>query len=113
MGALLCRLQSGNAFKVGSGFSDSQRKRKNAPNVGTIITFRYFEMTKGGNPRFPVFVRVREDVEVSLLEEIECSNVPFFQMWTYQLSRNANDNLIGSTHFLILHYLAFILVLCR
>ena len=30
MGALLCRLQSGNAFKVGSGFSDSQRKHKNA-----------------------------------------------------------------------------------
>ena len=65
MGALLCHLRNGNTFKVGSGFSDSQREHKNAPKVGTIITFRYFEITKGGNPSFPVFVRVREDVDVS------------------------------------------------
>jgi DNA ligase-1 len=46
------------AFKVGSGFTDEQRR--NALHyfpVGTIITYRYQELTNDGVPRFPTFVR--------------------------------------------------------
>lgn len=61
MGALLCRLRSGVEFKVGSGFSD--KERKNPPVPGTVITFRYFEFSQSsGRPRFPVFVRIRSDM---------------------------------------------------
>jgi len=30
-----------------------------------VVTYRYFEMTQGGVPRFPAFMRVREDVDAS------------------------------------------------
>lgn len=63
MGALLCRLKNRTEFKVGSGFSDAQRA--NPPPVGSIITFRYFETTTAGVPRFPTFVRVRPDVDAA------------------------------------------------
>lgn len=63
MGALLCVNSSEEAnvktktFKIGSGFTDIERE--NPPPIGTIITYRYFELTKGGLPRFPVYHRVR------------------------------------------------------
>jgi DNA ligase 1 len=68
MGALLCRLLKNNQvttteFKVGTGFSDDDRK--NPPPVGSVITFRYFEMTKGGVPRFPSYLRMRPDIDTS------------------------------------------------
>ncbi|KAF9020124.1 DNA ligase/mRNA capping enzyme [Hymenopellis radicata] len=53
-GALLCKMESGKAFKVGSGLNDKQRK--NPPKVGTIITYRFQELTRDGVPRFPTFV---------------------------------------------------------
>ena len=43
-------------FFVGTGFSDNQRN--NPPPVGSTITFRYQELTDGGVPRFPSFVRM-------------------------------------------------------
>ena len=46
-------------FKVGSGFSDHEREWENAPRIGSVITYRYFELTNAGKPRFPTFVRVR------------------------------------------------------
>ena len=58
MGSLECKLPNGTLFKIGSGFSDAQRR--NPPKAGDIITFKYKEMTKYGKPRFPVFLRVRE-----------------------------------------------------
>ena len=30
------------------------------PAVGTLVTYRYRELTPKGMPRFPVFLRVRE-----------------------------------------------------
>jgi len=45
-------------FSVGSGFTDAEREAP--PAIGSIITFRYQELTDGGVPRFPTFVRVRE-----------------------------------------------------
>ena len=63
--SLVCKLKNGSMFKVGSGLSDSQRSYQTAPGVGTVITFKYFELTKDGIPRFPTFLRVRPDVAAS------------------------------------------------
>jgi DNA ligase-1 len=63
MGALQCRLKGGVEFKVGTGFSDQERG--NPPSIGAVITFRYFELTNAGVPRFPTFVRIRPDVNAS------------------------------------------------
>ena len=38
MGALMCRLRNGKAFKVGTGFTDAEREAP--PGVGTVITFK-------------------------------------------------------------------------
>lgn len=56
LGALLVQLADGTKFSVGTGFSDHQRE--NPPPAGSTITFRYQELTDGGVPRFPSFVRV-------------------------------------------------------
>ena len=50
---------SGVKFKIGSGFSDEERA--NPPKIGSIITYKYQNLTAKGVPRFPVFLRVRED----------------------------------------------------
>jgi len=59
MGSLTCQLKNKTVFKIGSGFSDKQRK--NPPRIGSIITFKYKELTKYGKPRFTVFLRVRHE----------------------------------------------------
>jgi len=53
------QIPHGVKFKVGSGFSDAQRT--NPPKIGSIITYKYQNLTAKGLPRFPVFLRVRED----------------------------------------------------
>jgi DNA ligase-1 len=58
MGALLLETPEGIRFKVGSGFSDLERQ--NPPDVGVVVTFKYFGLTKKGKPRFASFLRVRE-----------------------------------------------------
>ena len=63
LGALVVQLPDGTEFSVGTGFSDAQRE--NPPPVGSTITFRYQELSTGGVPRFPSFVRYRADAEVS------------------------------------------------
>jgi DNA ligase 1 len=59
LGALLVELDDGTRFAVGSGFSDAERE--NPPAIGSVITFRYQELSDGGVPRFPSFVGVREE----------------------------------------------------
>ncbi|EJD50726.1 DNA ligase/mRNA capping enzyme [Auricularia subglabra TFB-10046 SS5] len=54
VGALICEMASGKTFQVGSGLTDKQRK--NAPKVGSIIVYRFQELTRDGVPRFPTFV---------------------------------------------------------
>ncbi len=58
LGSIKCQLPNGTIFKIGSGFSN--KERKNPPKVGDIVTFKYKEMTKYGKPRFPVFLRIRD-----------------------------------------------------
>ncbi|KGY11192.1 DNA ligase [Vibrio tubiashii] len=57
MGSLLVQLESGTQFYIGSGFSDNQRKEP--PQIGTIITFRYNGFTHKGIPKFARFLRER------------------------------------------------------
>lgn len=55
---------NGKRVSVGSGFDDEQRKSlwKNRENlIGKVVTFKYQELSKYGVPRFPVFMRFRED----------------------------------------------------
>ncbi len=59
LGALLVELADGTQFSVGTGFSDAERE--SPPPVGSLITFRYQELSDGGVPRFPSYVGVRVD----------------------------------------------------
>lgn len=59
LGALTVRLGNGKLFSVGTGFTD--RERENPPAVGSIIAFRYQELSDGGIPRFPSYVGLRPD----------------------------------------------------
>jgi DNA ligase-1 len=59
LGALEVELRDGTRFSVGTGLSDQEREKP--PAVGTIITFRYQELSNDGVPRFPSYVGVRID----------------------------------------------------
>ncbi|MCP4136437.1 MAG: DNA ligase [bacterium] len=61
MGALKVVAKGGVEFSVGTGFTDEERK--NPPPIGALITYRYQELTDGGVPRFPSFLRERTDVD--------------------------------------------------
>jgi len=61
LGALEVEMADGTRFSVGTGFSDKERAAP--PPVGSIITFRYQELSKDGVPRFPSFLRIRTDVD--------------------------------------------------
>ena len=51
--------KEGTIFKIGSGLSDEQRT--NPPKIGSIITYKFQNLTSNGKPRFPIFLRIRED----------------------------------------------------
>lgn len=57
LGALEVRTPEGIVFRIGSGFTDEQRKHP--PAVGTCITYRYHGLTANGVPRFARFLRTR------------------------------------------------------
>jgi DNA ligase-1 len=58
LGSLSCKMKNNHVIKVGSGFTNKQRI--NPPKIGAIITFKYYGLTSKGNPRFPIFLRVRD-----------------------------------------------------
>jgi DNA ligase-1 len=60
VGALNVKLANGIEFALGTGLSDSEREHP--PAVGTVVTFRYTELTDEGVPRFARFLRVHVDV---------------------------------------------------
>ena len=55
MGAVFVRNKDGIEFKVGSGFTDADRRKP--PKIGSVITYKYYELTKNGKPRFPIYMR--------------------------------------------------------
>ena len=59
VGALECQTEDEKHFYIGSGLSD--KERKTPPKIGARVTYRYQGLTKYGKPRFPVFVRLREE----------------------------------------------------
>lgn len=60
LGALICRIdENGPQWKCGTGFTDAQRA--NPPALGLRITVKFFEWTKNGKPRFPVFAGIRAE----------------------------------------------------
>jgi DNA ligase-1 len=58
-GALEMAMPDGKRFRLGSGLSDALRRQP--PPISTRITYRYQQLTKNGVPRFPRYLRVRED----------------------------------------------------
>ena len=60
LGALLVETPEGARFRVGSGFTDAQRRQP--PAVGTWVTYRHRGWTEAGIPRFPTFLRARPDL---------------------------------------------------
>jgi len=57
MGSMLVEMPSGLRFKIGSGFSDEERR--SPPKVGDYITYKYHGFTGRGVPRFASFIRLR------------------------------------------------------
>ncbi len=60
LGALEVQTTSGLRFKLGTGFSDAQRR--NPPAIGSTVTYTYRDVTPAGKPRFASFLRVHEEV---------------------------------------------------
>lgn len=58
LGSLVLQTPEGVRFKLGTGFTDAQRR--NPPPVGATVTYRYRDLTPSGKPRFASFVRVAE-----------------------------------------------------
>lgn len=58
MGSLLVEEPSGRRFRLGTGFSDAERR--SPPPIGSLVTFKYHGRTRNGLPRFAGFLRVRE-----------------------------------------------------
>ncbi|MFN2360628.1 MAG: DNA ligase [Marinobacter sp.] len=59
MGSIRVEREDGRQFRIGTGFSDAQRR--NPPSVGSTITYKYYGYTATGLPRFASFLRVRND----------------------------------------------------
>jgi DNA ligase 1 len=60
MGAMLVEMPDGTRFRIGTGFTDEQRR--SPPPVGSMVTFRYQGMTPAGKPRFARFMRVWDEM---------------------------------------------------
>lgn len=56
--SLQIKLKNGVSFNLGGGFSDKQRE--NPPEIGKIVTFKYYGFTKNKKPKFASYLRVRE-----------------------------------------------------
>lgn len=56
--SLKVKLKNGVIFNLGGGFSDIERK--NPPQIGDIVTFKYYDLTKKLKPKFASFLRVRQ-----------------------------------------------------
>ena len=60
-GSLAVINRDGKKFKVGSGLTDELRRTP--PAIGSLITYRYQELTNAGKPRFPTYVGLSIDKE--------------------------------------------------
>ena len=59
LGALQCvMIPSGKSFSLGTGFKDAERESQLYP-IGSTVTYSYQNLTDGGIPRFPKYLRAR------------------------------------------------------
>ncbi|NUZ04573.1 DNA ligase [Piscinibacter koreensis] len=58
VGALVVRAPDGRTFRVGSGLGDALRR--DPPPLGSVVTYRYRDLTPGGLPRFATLLRRAE-----------------------------------------------------
>lgn len=63
MGALEVRLPDGLQFRLGTGFTDEQRRHP--PPLGSWVTYSYKSLTAKSVPRFARFLRIRSSDEVT------------------------------------------------
>lgn len=59
LGALVVKGRDGRRFRLGTGFSDSERA--SPPAVGSTVSYKFFGLTATGLPRFASFMRIRDD----------------------------------------------------
>ncbi|HEY0686466.1 MAG TPA: DNA ligase [Steroidobacter sp.] len=59
LGALVVRDANGAHFRIGTGFTDEQRR--DPPPIGSWVTYSYQNRTARGIPRFARFLRARPD----------------------------------------------------
>jgi DNA ligase 1 len=59
LGALEVQTQEGLRFKLGTGFSDADRRTP--PPVGSTVTYTYRDVTPSGRPRFAAYLRRQEE----------------------------------------------------
>ena len=59
LGAVVVELPDGQTFSVGTGFSDAQREHP--PAIGSLITYRYQEMTERRRAAFSVVCEAARD----------------------------------------------------
>ena len=74
LGAVVARLADGKTFSIGTGFTDAERA--DPPPIGTVVSFRYQELSEGGIPRFPSFLRVRSDLTPVVAAVVAAAVVP-------------------------------------
>jgi len=58
LGALELRTPEGRRFLIGSGLSDAVRREP--PAIGSVVTYRYRDLTGTGLPRFASFLRMHD-----------------------------------------------------
>ena len=59
LGSLLVEMPNGHRFKLGTGFTDADRR--SPPPIGATVTYKHFGTTAKGIPRFASFMRLRRD----------------------------------------------------
>lgn len=67
LGALVCQHKNGKTFEIGSGFNDAQRARfwnRRRDLVDMTVSFKFFELTDDGIPRFPIFRYFRSEQDL-------------------------------------------------
>lgn len=57
MGSIKVKTKAGIHFKIGTGFSDAERK--DPPPIGSLITYKFYGKTHKGTPKFASFLRIR------------------------------------------------------
>ncbi|MHB1399331.1 MAG: DNA ligase [Trichloromonadaceae bacterium] len=59
LGALLVERPDGLRFRLGTGFSAAERLQP--PPLGSSVSYKYYGLYPSGIPRFPAFLRLRQD----------------------------------------------------